>query len=230
MGNEGARSPLVVVTGTGTEIGKTHVASALLRAWGGSARVVGYKPVETGVEPGTEGADAIALREASTFHVEHPLRRSTFREPLSPHLAARHEGRTLHVDDLVEQARALREQAEGVVVELAGGLFTPLAADLFNADLARALEPTAILLVAPDRLGVLHDVAATSRAARHAGLTLEAVVLSAPSHSDLSTGTNALELHDIVGIRVLATFPRAEGDDARTQEASRGLLEALRLG
>jgi hypothetical protein len=31
-------------------------------------------------------------------------------------------------------------------------------------------------------------------------------------------------------MRVLATFPRAEGDDARTQEASRGLLEALRLG
>jgi len=54
------KAPLIVVTGTGTEIGKTHVAGALLLAWArvlaeagmGDATVVGLKPVESGVTGG----------------------------------------------------------------------------------------------------------------------------------------------------------------------------------
>jgi dethiobiotin synthetase len=223
------RHPLVLLAGTGTEVGKTHVASALLRAWGETARVVGYKPVETGVGQGEEGDDARTHAGASTFHVKHPVFRQTYRDPVSPHLAARREGAPVDVARLAEQAGELRLEAAGLVVELAGGLFTPLGEGVFNVDLAKRLAPTRVVLVAPDRLGVLHDVAATFRAAAHEGLVVHGVVLSEAAQPDPSSGTNGAEIARALGARVLATFPRARGDDPRTREAARELLAALRV-
>src|ERR1700733_14533830 len=120
-----APSPLIVVAGTGTDVGKTHVATALVRAWGAGCAVVGYKPIETGVDSGP-GADARRLAEASTFHVQRPAFGYAFPLPILPHLAARRGGVVLDFGNLVGQVAELRALAAGVVVELAGGLFTPL--------------------------------------------------------------------------------------------------------
>jgi len=138
----GRKSFIVVVTGTGTGVGKTHVARALLAAWGKRRRVVGYKPIETGIVAGALplAGDARELARASTFHVKQSVLHYTFADPVSPHLAARRERRTIDVEKIVDQARALSEVSDGVVVELAGGLFTPLAAGVYNSDLARRIN------------------------------------------------------------------------------------------
>jgi dethiobiotin synthetase len=226
----GSASPLIVVTGTGTNVGKTHVATALLRAWGTTRAVLGYKPVETGAGSSSMGEDARSLAGASTFHVKRPAFAYVLAPPISPHLAARHAGVVLDLAKLERQVSELRAEAAGVVVELAGGLFTPLTREAVNLDLARALDATALLLVAPDRIGVLHDVGATLRAARASALHLHGVVLSAPAVPDASTGTNTSEIHDINGISVLATFPRSSVDEERTLAAARSVLDALGLG
>jgi dethiobiotin synthetase len=72
------------------------------------------------------------------------------------------------------------------------------------------LEPHSLLLVVPDRLGVLHDVAATTRAARACGLAVSGIVVVAPEHPDTSTGTNTAELAVVTQIPVVATLPRAD--------------------
>jgi dethiobiotin synthetase len=229
--------PLVVVAGTGTGVGKTHVAAALLRAWGERAHVVGYKPVETGVAEvqaaaegfGGEPDDAQRLAENSTFHVKHPVFRQTFADPLSPHLAARRAETKIALTHLAEQAAELQREAEGVVVELAGGLFTPLAPGVFNLHFARKLDPTRVVIVAPDRLGVLHDVGATLYAAAHFGLEVSGVVLSEVANPDASSGTNSDEIANNFGVRVLGTFPRAAGYSPSTRRVARELLERLGL-
>jgi dethiobiotin synthetase len=215
------------MTGTGTDVGKTHVASALLRAWGTTRKVFGYKPVESGVGPSGKGDDARRLTEVSTFHVKRSLFGYAFSPPISPHLAARREGVLVDIAKIATQVAALRAEVEGLVVELAGGLFSPLSRETVNLDLAKALQATAVLLVAPDRIGVLHDVGATVRAAKAAGLSLQGIALSAPAVTDASTGTNATELTDITGLYVLASFPRAPGDDPASFVAARTLLEGL---
>jgi dethiobiotin synthetase len=225
----GPQGRIVVLTGTGTEIGKTHVAAALLSAWGRTHEVVGYKPIETGVPvgPGIQGEDARRLARASTFHVKHPVFRQTFVAPISPHLAARRARARIDLERIATQTKELAAVAEGVVVELAGGLFTPLGPGLVNADLAKRLKPSRLVLVAPDRLGVLHDVGAASRAAAKMGLRVSGVVLSAPAVADASTGTNAGEIERVVGFRVLATFPRAKPGAQTTREAAVRLLQEL---
>ena len=79
----------IVVLGTGTGVGKTHVSAALVGAAARARlRVAGLKPVETGVGVDAEGTDAAVLsRAAGVFHVKHSL--YGLPDPVSPHLAAR---------------------------------------------------------------------------------------------------------------------------------------------
>jgi dethiobiotin synthetase len=201
----------IVVIGTGTEVGKTHVTCALLAEMGSSASA--WKPVESG------GGDTEALTRAGKVH---PARYS-FDEAISPHLAARRRGAAIDLDEIV----ALADRYRPDLIETAGGLFSPLGAGITNLDLVLGLAPAHVLLVAPDRLGVLHDVGATLRGAKAAGLTAGVIVLSEPAESDESTGTNAGELAGVLGIPVAAVFPRAAFDAPASRIAAKAALAAL---
>lgn len=217
-------TPLLLVTGTGTEIGKTFAATALTRAWAATGRrVAGVKPVESGVVG--EPADVAALARASSAASPSPPP-YLFAPPISPHLAARAEGRAISLVTIRDWVEAARATVEGLLVELPGGLFSPLSDAETNADLARMLEPTAIVLVASDRLGVLNDVLVTVRAAATLGLAFHGIVLSTPAATDASTGTNADELRRILlpGPLIVA-LPRTDEADATTR--LRALLEGV---
>jgi len=205
-------APLLLVTGTGTEIGKTVVSTGLVRAWARRGiAVAGVKPIESGQDPsGRLGGDVLALGQVSTFHVTRFTPPYLLADPVSPHLAARGEGRTIDLAVVAEWLRPIRTAADAVVLELPGGLFSPLTDTLTNADLVLELRPTRVVLVAPDRLGVLHDVIATTRAARVQGIAVDGILLSSPAHPDTSTGTNAVELARVLpSVPVLDVLPRA---------------------
>lgn len=204
-------SRLVVVAGTGTEIGKTHFAEALLRSLAiRQKRVVGLKPIESGLLQPT-ASDTARLERSSTFHVE-PFGYS-FAEPLSPHLAARRAGAAIDLEPLVAAIDAIRTEVDMVIVELAGGLFTPLSDTVVNADFARDLDPDLTLLVAPDRLGVLSDVLGALRAAETVPLPIGGIVLVTQERRDLSSGHNGPELRRLVSIPLAVTLPRGEVDE-----------------
>jgi 8-amino-7-oxononanoate synthase len=207
-----SRAPMIVITGTGTEIGKTVVSTGVTEAWARRGlKVAGIKPVESGRTPGgILGGDGEALATVSSFDVTKDPPPYLLDAPVSPHLAARREGRVIDPVAIRDWVAGYRARAEAVVLELPGGLFSPLNEDLTNADLLATLDPTAIVLVAPDRLGVLHDVAATRRAAESLGLRFDGIVLSAPENPDSSTGTNEAELARLEpSLPVLVRLPRA---------------------
>jgi dethiobiotin synthetase len=219
------KARLVVVAGTGTEIGKTHVAEALLRSLDAAGlRVAGLKPVESGVGP--TRSDRERLDDASSFHVKHFG--VALQAPLSPHRAARQEGTSLPLEMLTSGIEAARGATDFVLVELAGGLFTPLTDSLLNVDFALRLRPDFLLLVAPDRLGALHDVLATTRAAAAAALPVHGIVLNQPERRDASTGTNAGELSLFTLVPVLATVPRGTAAALAGDASIALILAALR--
>lgn len=198
---------IVYVVGTGTDVGKTHVAAALAKASGLPA----WKPIVSG---GLEDVERLGARP--------PL--VALRDPISPHLAARREGVTLSARAIVDAT------TDGsVIVESAGGLYSPLSDEETNADVALLYGARAIVvLVAPDRLGVLHDVGATVRAAESNGIAFAAIALSAPAQPDASTGTNAAEIERLGLAEAVVLFPRARIEDDATKKAAAELYALIR--
>lgn len=218
---------IVLVVGTGTDVGKTHVTASLLRAaYDGGVHARAWKPIASGAHD-AYGDDAHTHAVASRAAPIAPLH--VFVPPVSPHLAARMAGVRVSVEEVVDGARALATTCEWLFVETAGGLFSPVDDAHANDQLARALAPERVLLVAPDRLGVLHDVAATQIAASARRVELSVAVLSAPAQPDASTGTNARELSTCIGRDVAAVFPRAPFDAEGSLAAARATLHALGL-
>lgn len=204
----------IVMLGTGTDVGKTYVTSLLARGLRARSSVLALKPIESGVEAGALG-DAGAIAEAAG----HPARLSPWRlrRPVSPHLAAREQGVALNVEEVARwiEAEERAAPADFTLVETAGGAFSPLGRGVTNVDLALALEPAIWVLVAPDALGVLHDLTATLRSLPRAP---DAVLLSGARAADQSTGGNAPELQSLDICEVLEALPRDATDAPRSVE------------
>ncbi|MDE3085756.1 MAG: dethiobiotin synthase [Acidobacteriota bacterium] len=151
---------LVLVVGTGTEIGKTWVSCRLLERWRAAGVAVAARKPAQSFEPGQGPTDAELLAAASgeAPEVVCPPERS-YPVPAAPPLAARRLGRTpLRLRDLVE-ALDWPEPGPAVgLVETAGGLRSPQAEDGDAVDLAVALRPACVVLVANAGLGTIHAV------------------------------------------------------------------------
>lgn len=213
---------VLVVSGTGTGVGKTVVTAALaaLGAARGS-RVAVVKPAQTGVGEGEVGDldDVRRLAGVTDLH-EH----ARFPDPLSPAAAARRSARpALDLHDSARRVRELADDRDLVVVEGAGGLLVRYDAEgLTIADLARDLD-AAVLVVADPRLGTLNHTALTLEAMAHRGIALAGVVLGSwPADPDLACRSNVRDL-EMLAARPLSGAVR---DGAGALDAPEFLLAA----
>ena len=178
------------VTATGTGGGKTTLTAARARALvADGLAVAALKPIETGVDPVAADARALAECCGDPSLADDP-RWYRARLPAAPYAATLEGEPPLDLDRLVEgigdRARDRFALGEG-----AGGLLVPIDRQRTLADLARTLA-LPLLVVAPDRLGVLSDTLAVVGAARAHGLEIRALVLSQSSPTpDPSVRTNA---------------------------------------
>jgi dethiobiotin synthetase len=150
---------LVVVTGTATEVGKTWVSAALLaRLRAGGTAVAARKPLQS-FAPGEPRTDAEALAAATGEDPAVVCMRS-YPVPMAPPMAAEALGAPVPtVAELVEWIAASWPPGCGLgLVETAGGVASPLAADGDSGALARAVGPDRAVLVAQPGLGVLSAV------------------------------------------------------------------------
>jgi dethiobiotin synthase len=203
------------VAGTQTDVGKTFVAAALLRALRRAGLEVSYfKPVLTGGEPGDGASDPDVVTRAAGW-TAHPrtLAWAWFAEPASPHFAARLEGRAIDPEALVAETCRRAERSPRLVIEGCGGLAVPLSDDGFLlSDLAAALGAP-VALVASARLGAIHEALLALEHARAKGLDLAGVVWNRVGGTARELDT--METVERLGsVRRLAAVPSVEGPDA----------------
>lgn len=206
-----ATSRGLLVTGTDTAVGKTHIASGLLRAFvGRGERAVGMKPVAAGAERSPGGwinEDVVALRAAG--NVQAPLEAVNpycFEPPIAPHIAAAEVDVTVDLDRLVAAYGELAALADRVVVEGAGGFLVPLAGRSDFGTLAARLRLPVVLVVGM-RLGCINHGLLTAEAILARGLTLAGWVANHVGPGMDRADENVATLKERIAAPLLARVP-----------------------
>jgi dethiobiotin synthetase len=202
---------VLVVTGTGTGVGKTVVTAAVaaLAAARGS-RVAVVKPAQTGVDADQPG-DLAEVRRLAGVTDLHELAR--YPDPLSPAAAARHSRQApLDLRSAAARVRELADDRDLVLVEGAGGLLVRYDEEGATvADLAHELAADVLVVVDPS-LGTLNHTALTLEAMAHRGLTLAGVVIGAwPAAPDLACRSNVRDLETLAARPLAGALPAGAG-------------------
>jgi dethiobiotin synthetase len=202
---------LLVVTGTGTEVGKTVVTAAVAAlARGAGRRVAVLKPAQTGVAPGEPGdADEVArlVPGVTTGElVRYP-------DPLAPATAAARCGAPpVRAEEIADAAARLAADHDLVLVEGAGGLLVRLNAEGQTLADAAVLLSAPVLVVARPDLGTLNATALTAEALRARGLGPVGVVVGAwPREPDLAVRCNLADLPTMGAGPLLGAVPEGSG-------------------
>lgn len=155
----------MLVLGTGTGVGKTWVTARLTHALGAGRGGVRVRKPAQSFAPDDDGTDAEVLASASGETAEEVCpRHRWYPRAMAPPMAAEALGRPpFSISDLVDET-AWPDRVRLGLVEGAGGVRSPIATDGDGVDLAAALRPDAVLLVADAGLGTLNLVRLCVRA------------------------------------------------------------------
>ncbi len=186
-------TPIFIVTGTDTGIGKTVFAAALT----GALRASYWKPIQAGLEGETDAQTVARLAEAGADRIEPAA--YSLKRPASPHIAA-----AAGSVDIRQRALGLPVVKGPLVVEGAGGLMVPLSPRLLQIDLfAHWGRP--VILVARTTLGTIN----------HCLLSLEALRRRrVPVHGVAFVGDHEAEAEATIStmgrVRRLGRLPRLD--------------------
>lgn len=200
------------VTGTDTEVGKTLASCALLQAARRAGHcAVGYKPVASGSEMTAEGirnADALALQSASALPLSYQeINPLAFLEPTSPHIISAVERRPIDFSIMSQGLRNLERQANWVLIEGAGGWYTPLSQSTTFADWVKA-EQLPVIVVVGVKLGCINHARLTVEAILARGLTLAGWIANQIQPPSQRHAEYLASLKQMIPARLLGEIPR----------------------
>ena len=200
------------VTSAGTEIGKTFVTAALvhqLRQQGKQARAI--KPVMSGYEVDDAAAsDAGILLTATGEPVDEaaiveisPWR---FGAPLSPHMAAAQEGKSIVLSEVVDFCTT-QAKSDGnlLLIEGVGGVMAPLSDSATVLDWMAALGAPALLVVGS-------YLALNTLFAK--GIAVTAIIVCESPDSPVDLKETAASIGNFAAGTPIAAVPRLDSGDS----------------
>ena len=197
-----------LITGTDTGIGKTFCGCGLIRA----ARAAGVKC--TGMKPFCSGdtSDVELIAAAGGNEVPHHLLNPVWlRPPLAPYAAAMLENRPIDITAVQKAYHELAAKFDLVLVEGAGGLLVPILRNYNFRDLSVDLN-LEVILVAPNRLGVINHVLLSAESIANAGLRLALLILNeVDPEPTLAAQTNPSILEELLNVPLYLS-PFQNGD------------------
>lgn len=209
----------IFITGTNTGVGKTYIGCRLAEHLTQQGiRVIPRKPVESGCTNNRGSLipeDARALHQAAAYAGDlSEVCAYRFEAGISPARAAQLNNIALSIEQLASFCLTnIAHDDSFLLVEGAGGFYSPLTRDGLNADLAQQLN-LPVLLIADNKLGCINQVLLSVAAIENRQLKLAAVILNQqPSGTDVSAMDNEADLKSLLSRPVLA-YPANVSTDA----------------
>ena len=205
------------ITGTDTNVGKTHFSVALVHALRNQGKTVAVmKPVASGgaYDSGElRNEDAQRLLDACGLDIPYELVNPyVFDAPVAPHLAAAESNIEISLPYIMDAYQQLAAKADVVVVEGAGGWQVPLSIgnEKINSysmvDLARQLKLPVIMVVGM-QLGCLNHALLTAQAIRDSKLKLHGWVANMLEDEMLRYSENISSLKALIAEPLIVEIP-----------------------
>ena len=179
----------LLIAGTDTDVGKTHVTIALAAYWQAyqldkyakntQNLLTIFKLMQTGI--GDEELYRELFAEATGTEVTVPLR---FAAPLAPPLAAEKEGKSIELAQVWREFQTAQQKSNLVLLESVGGLGSPVTNELIVGNIAADWKLPTILVV-PVKLGAIANAVANVALARSLKIDLRGIILSCSNRENL---------------------------------------------
>jgi len=204
------------ITGTDTNAGKTWATIALMRYFKQQGKsVAGMKPVAAGCsfpcaawecqDGQLKNEDALLIQENASIQIDYDLINPyAYELPVSPHIAGINN--PVNLPKIVERFNTLKELAEIVLVEGAGGWYAPLNDHEDISDLAKALALPVILVVAI-RLGCINHAKLTFQAIQLSGIPCAGWIAMCVDPDMLKSDENIRTIKTALNIPLLGVLP-----------------------
>ena len=213
----------IFVTGTDTGIGKTVVTSLLVRFLNDHGKkFIPYKPIQSGAEyhDGEWGAPdpyvysiinkLDALKDQCTY---------LLKKACSPHLATKYENVQIDFSLIERNIQLLANQADGTIVEGAGGLFVPLTTDGYCVIdwLEKLRIPT--VLVTHAGVGSINHTVLSVEALQSRGIPIAGIIMNHLQEDDKEvTHDNKQMIERLTGIPIICEVPFIAGMTEESME------------
>lgn len=209
------------ITGTDTNAGKTWATIALIRYFKKRGKVVvGMKPVAAGCElvnPKNDGEffwgneDALLIQANASVQVPYDLINPyAYEQPVSPHIAGINN--PFEFGKIIECYAALKDLADVVIVEGAGGWYAPLNAQQDISDLAKTLG-LPIILVVGIKLGCINHAKLTYQAIKQSGTVCAGWIAVCVDAGMLNAEENIQTLKYLIPVPLLGVLPHTPKAD-----------------
>ena len=219
------------ITGTDTDVGKTYIGTQVVSLLhDNKINAVPRKPIESGC---VRNGDVLEPEDARQYfqaaHEKFPLAEICpfrFEPAISPQRAARLINQPILLNEVVKACTANVTDNDFLVVEGAGGFYSPLCEDGKNADLAKKLN-LPVLLVANDQLGCINHILLTAEAINSQKLTLNAVMLCQQENCTNEAMNNLEDLEPLINVPIytVAHNEVLNDDASKSQTILKTLLD-----
>ncbi|MBA2628977.1 MAG: dethiobiotin synthase [Rickettsiaceae bacterium] len=163
------------ITGTDTNVGKTHISVCLLEEFNKiGLATLGMKPLASGCRTENDmliNQDAVDLMKASSVKVGyHRVNPFSFEQAIAPHIAAKQENYLLTKKKIkLAILRMLKIPSDVTIIEGVGGWHTPINEHELMSDVINSMKLPVILVVGL-KLGCLNHSILTALAIKEAKL------------------------------------------------------------
>lgn len=162
-----------LISGIGTDVGKTVASAVLATAWGADY----WKPVQTGAGPESD-RPTVARLTAGRVHTYPEV--FALPRPVSPDAAAASEGVRISIDKLIS---AFPSHRRPLLIEGAGGLLVPLNESERIVDMAAMFDAT-VVIVSRHYLGSINHTLLSVEAVRSRGIRLAGIIFVGDEHPE----------------------------------------------
>jgi len=197
----------VIITATGTSIGKTVFAAALVD----TLKADYWKPIQAGLDGETDTKTVQRLANASPERLHPEAYRLT--TPCSPHRAAELDALDIDPKKLSTPVQS-PNGTRPLIIEGAGGLLVPLTRTFLQID-QFATWNLPLILCACTQLGTINHTLLSIEAINSRGLSLQGIAFIGTQNPDTQA-----TIADISGAKILGTLPMLTPLNHKTLKAA----------